>query len=99
MFSKDYTICKIPERRTVTPLRYKKFLCYSLCMYGGFRNSEFLRRISHSTSVFYYVIRKFNCPFFNITSHIQCLPFRNQIAVFGSLYAILMIYSTVSPLL
>ena len=41
MFSKDFEICKIPEKRTVTPLLYKKFLYYSHCMVGIARNRKF----------------------------------------------------------
>lgn len=48
-YSKDFVIYKSPEKRTVTPLRCKKFLCCSRCMYRRFRHSKLCRGTSHST--------------------------------------------------
>ena len=75
MFSKAFKICKIPERRTFTPLRYKKFLCYSHCMYSGFRNSKFSCGFPHGTFVLNDIIGKLYSSFFNIAPHIHCLPY------------------------
>ena len=70
MFSKDCTICQIPERRTITPLRYKKFLCCSHRMYGRFRNSKLFRCLPYGALCFYYVICNiYRSLFYGISAH------------------------------
>ena len=56
MFSRDFMFCQIHGRRVITPLRYKKFLCYSYYMYSRFRHSEFFCGVSHGASSFNHVV-------------------------------------------
>ena len=68
-YSKDFVIYKSPEKRTVTPLRCKKFLCCSRCMYGGFWYIKLLCGGTYCGFIFYYKFCQFGCSLFYIIFH------------------------------
>ena len=74
-YSKDFVIYKSPEKRTVTPLRCKKFLCCSRCMYSRFRDAKIFCSTAYSCVIIYDVQCEFCCTLFYIFSQTFHRPF------------------------
>ena len=87
-YSKDFVIYKSPEKRTVTPLRCKKFLCCSRCMYGWFRNIKLFCSAADGGFIFDNVCCKCNCSLLYVVLHTKT-PFLLNcyiICVQGAIY-------------
>lgn len=80
-YSKDFVIYKSPEKRTVTPLRCKKFLCCSRCMYSWFWNIKYFCSTTYCCVVVDYILSNLKYSIFYIVLHFY--PHHNFIILYN----------------